>query len=283
MEPGRFIVPMFVFLAPLAGVGCVGLIGWAARALTISRGRELLRTMGAVTLILCIPIFGMLSARAFFRHTITTTFTPEVEELLSKLDDTVSTSGRLMIEDGPAWNYGDSFIVSLIPLRTGVEQIGGPYPFVFIKHNFSNFAYCHAFGKPLGDLDFSQLRGYIEAYNIHWILTASNECRLCIEESGVAEALWCSRHFALWEIKDPSTFSDTPGVAVESGYGVIQVTIDEEVSIPSGGSMLLKYHWDRALSVDPPAVISPHQVVDDPIPFIRLEPNGAKEILISVK
>ncbi|MDD3643691.1 MAG: hypothetical protein PHQ19_09555, partial [Candidatus Krumholzibacteria bacterium] len=100
---------------------------------------------------------------------------------------------------------------------------------------------------------------------------------------GIAEAAWSTRHFTFWEIPDPSTFSDTPGVAVEAGYGSLRVLIGEEVSIRPGESVLLKYHWDRGMSVTPPSRIFPQKVLDDPVPFVGLEPNGASSIQITVR
>jgi hypothetical protein len=282
MEPGRFIVPAFVFMAPLAGAGFLVLLRLCGGALRNVYRPERLGVFPVYALLVCIPFLGMLSARAFYRHTVSTTFTPEVKQLLDVLINNTDTSGRLMIEDGPAWYYGDSFIVSIVPLYTGVEQIGGPYPFAFIRHNFSNFSYCRAFDSSLQEMEAAAFRQYVDMYNIHWIVTASQECRESVAEKGIGREVWTSRHFAFFEVVDPSTFTDPPGMRVEAGYGRIFVETGGTEPVP-GGYAVLKYHWDRGMSVDPPARISPVQVLDDPVPFVRLEPYGAATIQITIK
>jgi hypothetical protein len=47
--------------------------------------------------------------------------------------------------------------------------------------------------------------------------------------------------------------------------------------------VLLPYHWDRGLHVEPPVMMSKEQRMDDPVPFIVLEPNGVSEILIEFR
>lgn len=283
LEPGRFVVPAIVFLAPLAGTGCMALIGRGAKALGILSAAGAARTAVAILLLVAAPFFGLASSRAFYRHTVGTTLTPEVKEMLQVLNDNIDRSGRLMIEDGPAWNYGDAFLVSMIPLHTGVEQIGGPYPFAFIRHNFSNFVNCRAFGKDLGGLEAERLKEYLELYNVHWIVTASGSCRDIIRAGGVAREIWSSRNFTLWEVHDRSTFTDRAGVRVEASYGRLRVVIDPVARLEEDGSVLLKYHWDRGMRVKPPARIYPNPVLDDPVPFVRLEPRGASEVEIKVR
>lgn len=283
MEPGRFIVGAFFFMTPLAGTALAALPVAAERAARRERARKAVPAVVYTSLLLCIPVAGMLSARGFYRHHLHTTFTPEVKEMLNMLDNTIDTSGRLMIDDGPAWNYGESFLPSLIPLRTGVEQIGGPYPFAFIRHNFTNFSFCHAFGRHIGELGPDRFRRYLDVYNIHWILTASEECRETVAGFGIADEIWSSRHFTLWSVPSPSSFTDTPGVSVESRYGVLQVRIHKGSALRPGSEILLKYHWDRGMSVEPPARIYPRIVLDDPVPFTVVEPNGASTVQIIVR
>ena len=69
-------------------------------------------------------------------------------------------------------------------------------------------------------------------------------------------------------------------IAVRTAYDTITVAIrpGEGGEIP--GRILLRYHWDRGLRVDPPARISPMMQLDDPVPFILLEPGGSTDITI---
>jgi hypothetical protein len=62
---------------------------------------------------------------------------------------------------------------------------------------------------------------------------------------------------------------------VSASFDRIQVDTGEEWD-----SFVLLFHWDKGLKVRPPARISPVYVLDDPVPFIRVEPNGATQVLI---
>jgi len=46
------------------------------------------------------------------------------------------------------------------------------------------------------------------------------------------------------------------------------------------GEFLLRYHWDKGLKVRPPSTITPIRLLEDPVPFMLVEPNGATSILI---
>jgi hypothetical protein len=242
------------------------------------------------------PAFSLMASRAFYRHTLTTAFTPAARELIAALRERTNASGRLMIEDGPAWAYGNTFLPALLPLYTGVEQIGGPYPFTFIKHHFAAFRTCQAFGSELRGVDPRRLRQHLELYNVRWILTATPECAAAFEDFSYLTTVWSSGAFTLREVELPAAFASDPeetevpigaeragapriaGIAVRASYGLIHVTIAPEQSPPE--RILLKYHWDKGLHVASPARISPAARLDDPVPFIVLEPNGEFDIRI---
>jgi len=283
MEPGRFLVPAIIFLSPLAGSGLLSLYS-AARSLVASRSQsKLAGTAVLIALLISTPVFALLSSRSWYRHTVSTTFTPEVDELIAALKRTTGPSGRLMIEDGPAWNYGDSFIPAIIPQLTGVEQIGGPYPWAFIKHNFTNFHMCTAMERALPEMGEKKLMKYVALYNIRWILTSTPDCREFFEGILARAPVWSSRHFSLWELEAGGWSPAERGIAVKASYDRISVRLhpDEEGRLPE--RVVLPYHWDPGLHVDPPAVISRQQLMEDPVPFIILEPHGETEILIEYK
>jgi hypothetical protein len=276
MEPGRFLVPALILMAPLAGAGLKNIftsISFMRRA-----GTAILLAM-----LISSPVFGLLSSRAWYRHTVSTTLTPEVEELIDALKRFTEPSGRLMIEDGPAWNYGDSFIPAIIPQFTGVEQIGGPYPWVFIIHNFTNFHMCTAMERSLPEMGKERLRQYIDLYNISWILTSTPDCREFFEGFLDQAPIWSSRHFSLWKAEQADGSLEERGITVVSSYDRLSVTLkrDEEGRLPQ--RVLLPYHWDPGLYVDPPSVLTREQRMEDPVPFIILEPHGKSEILIEFR
>lgn len=283
MEPGRFLMPALIFMSPLAGAGLMMLFDEAGKVVASNSRFRAAGTAALIVLLLSSPVFALLSSRAFYRHTLSTTKPPEVKELIRALEKYTDPSGRLMIEDGPAWNYGDSFIPAIIPQITGVEQIGGPYPWAFIKHNFTNFHMCSAMEKSLPEMGLDTFWRYVNLYNIQWVLTSTPECREYFDGILEQDPLWSSRHFSLWEVEPVGGSMEERGIMIRSSYGRIEVTLteDEEGRLP--GRVLLPYHWDRGLHVDPPALLSSEQRMDDPIPFIILEPNGASDILIEFR
>jgi hypothetical protein len=282
MEPGRFLVPSFIFMAPLAGVGLTMLVDVAGQIFHAPlRGRF----AGACVIVplLSMSVLALVASRASYVHTLSTTPSSELDEALEALRRSVGPTGRLMVEDGPAWIYGDSHFASVIPLYTGVEQIGGPYAFAFIKHNFTTFQTARTMGTPLVRMYPGTLLEYIELYNVHWILTATRECAGYVKNLTYVKALWSSKHFALWEVPSSSTFASEPGVKVQASYGMIHVTIAPGAGRTPPERILLKYHWDRGLAVASPARISMAKRLNDPVPFILLEPNGATDIRIAFR
>ncbi len=278
MEPGRFLLPAFFFMAPLAGAGLKDLFERVEK-LKLGRGAfAAARPALIVVLILASPVFSLVSAREYYRHTVSTTFTPEVSAMIDELRERVKPPGRLMIEDGPGWRYGDVHLPSIVPLYTGAEQIGGLYPFAFIKHNFANFTTSRMMGKDIEKIDSKMLAEYISLYGVRWVLTATEECGGFIERSGVAERVWSSGHFRFFKVRSPQEDEKSRGYRIKAGYGVIEIAPAEEGGrLPA--EITLHYHYDRGLSVDPPASISPVRVLDDPVPFILLRTGGQASVI----
>ena len=183
---------------------------------------------------------------------------------------------RVMIE---RWQLG-----ALVPWRTGLEVIGGPYPLVWLQHNFTNFAFLRAlevpeevrlFGRRLNDFAPHELRGYLDTYNVGWVIAFTDES---IETFG--HAVWLrsvaqvGRH-RIYENIDPGTpFLKGTGSA-RAEYGAIRV------SGASRGELVLKYHWAPFLTTEPPQEITPQIVLDDPVPFIRVPANAFADFVIT--
>lgn len=183
---------------------------------------------------------------------------------------------RVMIE---RWQLG-----ALVPWRTGLEVIGGPYPLVWLQHNFTNFAFLSSlgvpeevrlFGRRLSDFPPHELRVYLNTYNVGWAVAFTDES---VETFG--HAAWLTPvaqvgRYRLYENMDPGTpFLKGTG-SVRAEYGAIRV------SDASRGELVLKYHWASFLASDPPQEIAPHPVLDDPVPFIRVPANAFSDFVIT--
>lgn len=296
MEPGRFLVPAIVGFAPLAGAGAVALLD-AVRGRS-ARASGALQRAAAVVLVLCVPLAGFGEARGARRHTLSTTPIPELAAALDALDRVTDPSARLMIEDGPAWAYGNSHYPSVVPLRTGVEQIGGPYLHMFMRHSFASFQTDRAMGTPLKDLPLDRLRAYLRLYNVRWIFTATPACDAYVRGLDDARVVWSSKRFTLREVLswNPEGFvapeggggsGSLSGISVEAGYDRILVrgAIDDENGGPRAlpDTLILKYHWDKGLRAPSRVKISPVYLLDDPVPFILMETGGEREILVTFR
>ncbi len=232
-------------------------------------------------------VLSFLSARTGYQHRITTSFAPEVQTLIDVLVNQTDSSGRLMIEDGPAALYGESHMPGILPIYTGVEQIGGPYPFTFLKHHFATFQKDKTFGKPLEEISPALFWRYIDLYNVRWIVTASPATRAYITRAseaagaapagwetggrGAAEIAWASPHYRLWRVNRPTVDVG----AIVADFNQIQIAVG-----PGDEAFLLPYHWDSGMRVPLPTILTPVHRLGDPVPFTLVEPNGVSLILI---
>ncbi|MEJ2721355.1 MAG: hypothetical protein P8181_09475, partial [bacterium] len=218
-----------------------------------------------------------------YHHRLFTTPSPEVQELLDALSTNLDHSARLMIEDGPAALYDEVHLPGILPVVTGVEQIGGPYPYTFIAHHFATFQTDFAMGRPLASFSADEFREYLDLYNVGWIVTASPAghdgiVRLLNAGGNLDDGggiVWSSPRYTLWRLNRPRSFTDNPDDRVRAGYNRIEI---ELAAIPE--RFLLRYHWDRGVKAAPPAVVLKERVLDDPVPFIVVDPNGASSIVI---
>jgi hypothetical protein len=290
IEPGRFLFSSLVFSAPLAGVGAGLLLDRWVRFSSDRRFARFLGTGALAVLLLCPVLLSYLSARTGYKHRVSTTLAPEVAELIGELQRRTDPSARLMIEDGPAAMYGDAHIPGLLPLYTGVSQIGGPYPFTFLQHHFATFQSDLTMGKPLDRLSAPEFWGYLEAYNVRWIVAASPDAKAYVaavaadtasapagwkENGAPLEAVWKSRRYTLWASRRPPSFTTGAVRPVTAGFDRIEIDTRDN-ALP----FVLRFHWDRGLRARAPAKISPVHIADDPVPFIRVDPGGVTSVLI---
>jgi hypothetical protein len=286
LEPGRFLFAGFVFLAPLAGAGAKWVMETIAGALTHDKLRRAFRCAVIVGLVLAVLPLSLLESKAYYRHTLTTELTPKVASLVDAVSSTVSPPGRLMIEDCPAVHYGDVHLPALLPLITGVEQIGGPYPHTFLLYYFTSFRWEETFGRPMDQWDRASLQPYLALYDVRWILTATARSTRFMSDLLGAPPVWSRPPYSLWTLPDEQTSEGKLSQTVTaSGAGRPDVrAATNRLEIHWDGSLdgyFIGYHWVPGLAVDGAATIRPLHKMDDPVPFIYVEPNGDDDITVS--
>jgi hypothetical protein len=250
-----------------------------------------LETIVLVTLLVSPIVLSYFSARTQYKRRLTTTLGRGTGELVDAIKRFTNPSARLMIEDGAAALYGDVHLPGLLPAFTGVEQIGGPYPFTFLRHHFATFEVNRTMGKPLAEMTAREFREYADLYNIRWVATASGAAKDFMlrvaselarpgaepDSSGgrTLEVIWRSGRYELWRIHEPPSFTGGEPARVKASFNRIEIELDGRPD-----AFTLGYHWMKGLRATPPARISPVRMLGDPVPFIRVEANGATSILI---
>lgn len=289
IEPGRFLLTAIFFCAPLSGVAAASLLDAWSRVSHRAPRAKALAPAALVALFSCPIALSFLSAGTGYRHRLRTSFTPEVRDFVDAVRRHTDDSGRLMIEDGPAALYGESHLPGVLPAYTGVEQIGGPYPFTFIQHHFATFQSDRTMGRPLRDISPGEFQDYADLYNVRWIATATVEADEFVRRIGSAAAdttggfvrsplveLWRSGRYSLWRLEGIRSFTGYADDRVDATFNRIRIELADDRE-----AFLLRYHWDRGIHVSSPAAVTPVYRLGDPVPFIWVETNGARSIEIT--
>ena len=156
----------------------------------------------------------------------------------------------------------------LIPDRTGVEVIGGPYLHAALTTNFTQFGEGKLFGKADWDREFfvRYARLYGPSAILCWSPHARRFCRanpdlIRIKEDDGTLMIGRVVGFAGATIRGEAK--------VEAEPGRIHV---REMSPGLDGSIVLRYHFVPCLTTRPSVACEPEFLEEDPVPFIRLRP-----------
>jgi hypothetical protein len=271
MEPGRFLFAAIVFASPPAGTGARHVLDTVLRGFPAPR-RACLRAAAIVALALAGLPLALFEAKAYYRHTVRSDFSPAVEALVAAIDMHVRPGSRLMIEDASAGAYGGAHLPALLPHRTGVEQIGGPYPHTPLRHSRTSFTSGRVLGTPLAKWEAGELAERLRFLRVRWIVTATPPTTAVVASLAGVSRLWAAGGYTLWELPDAGPWE--PRVA--SDYDRLEVTFSE----PSGG-VVLPYHWVPGIETDAPASIVPVLRYDDPVPYIYVRPRGLGRVVIT--
>jgi hypothetical protein len=275
MEPGRFLLSALVFAAPLAGAGAAWLLD-AALAPGVgpaaSARRVRMRAAAIVALALASLPLALVEAKAYYRHTVRVSFSAGVDALRAAIDAHVAPGARLMIEDASAETYGGTHLPALLPLHTGVEQIGGPYPHTPLRHYRTSFTSDAILGTPLAGWKPEELRARLSFLRVRWIVTATPATTAVIASLHGVTRVWEHSEYSLWELPDAGPWEPR----VVSAFN----RLDVDFSASSKG-VVIPYHWVHGLKATAPADIVPVLRYDDPVPYIYVRPRGLSHVVIA--
>ncbi len=163
----------------------------------------------------------------------------------------------------------------LIPERTGVELIGGPYLHAALRTNFTQFGEGKLFGVAEWDRTFFETyaRLYRPTLMVCWTPRARRFCQSNPDLATVLEddgALLIARitGFEGDAVRGKAKVTAEPG----------RLTV-REMEPDLDGSVVLRYHFVPSLQAQPAVPLDAVQEEGDPVPFIRIRPSpGASEV-----
>jgi len=282
VEPGRFEAAFYFMAAPFGAIGAREL--WSAIRALPKAARRIAQVLAAGT----VALFAFVSGASLWVET--TAHGPVVAslpELASELKGWVEMAGRdarLVMESGwtvdenggVASPYFGSDIGLLWALELDRELIGASPSEGFTTFSFADFGNQRAFGRPLDSWPPAEFRTQLEIYNIGSIILWSAEAKRFISQvEGVVELQQAGPYTLYGVAGDHSFLRQGKAAGVSASADCIRIKRAE------AGRLILKYHYFRTLSADPPIPIGPEPVGNgDPNPFIAIDNDAPRDIRI---
>jgi len=203
--------------------------------------------------------------------------TPRLLRLVDRVKHYLKPGDRLLYEEGGFGIPGvaDPFqsgrYSGLLPLRTGIELIGGPYLHASLTTNFTQFGEGKLFGKANWGRD--HFVRYAKLYRPSAILCWSPLARgFCRSNPDLIEILDDDGTLLLARVRgfDGDAIEGQAKVVAEPGRLVV-----EEAKPGVDGFVVLRYHSVPCLRTIPPTRWEPVFLEQDPVPFIRFRPPSS--------
>lgn len=274
-EPGRYLVP-FAFLLTLPAA--VALAPWLERLQR--RVGPQLATIGLVVIASLNPVLSLADNLFFDVHQVGARVDARFVELMRFLERRTTPDARILFETpGGFYNSSDllygGHLQALVPIYTGREVIGGPYPVNFLLHSVVDFKNGELLGRTMRDWTPTELGRFLDNYNIGWVVCWSNAARSWLDaRTGMATRIGEFDRFRVHEVARPHGFLLKGAGHVTADYNRIEVTG------AAGEELVLSYHWLESLRSSPPIPLSRYPIPGDPIGLIRVRPGGITHFVI---
>lgn len=210
-----------------------------------------------------------------FRLLVSRPASPVVEALENRIKE-LSGDGRVMIEDsgdmdvsGAGQAYGGAHMVSRFGRTTGKEFIGGPYPYIYLKHRYASFFDSKIFNRKISDISPGELSAELALYDVKWVVAWSDESVGYFERyNGIFRRVDDIDDFVFFEVIDYEADRFISGSGdITADYGKIIVT---DAAPDENGEMILKYHWPVAYTALPALKMEAYEAGGDPVGFIKI-------------
>lgn len=193
--------------------------------------------------------------------------------VLDRVKRHVKPGERLLYEEGgfstgvPDPFQGGRFS-GLLPWRTGVEVIGGPYLHASLTTNFTQFGEGKLFGRESWGLPYFQR--YARLYRPSAIVCWSPDVkRFCRSFPDLIEVVEEEGGVLIGRVKGFEGATITGQAEVEASPGRLTV---RNATAGLDGRVVLRYHSVPCLRTEPPVDWEPVSLEGDPVPFIGLRP-----------
>jgi len=204
---------------------------------------------------------------------------PQLLWVVDRIKTHLNVGDRLLYEEsgfslkGIPDPYKRGRYSGILPSRTGVEVIGGPYLHASLTTNFTQFGEGKLFGELNWDRDF--FVRYARIYRPSAILCWSPPARrFCRENPDLVQVLEDDGTLFLGKVLGFGGETLVGTAKVEATPGRLHV---RELSPGLDGSVVLRYHFVPSLRARPPVPIEPQFAEADPVPLIGLRPSSGTD------
>ncbi len=199
---------------------------------------------------------------------------PRLQWVLDRVRRHVKPGERLLYEEGgkdlPGIPdpYRRGRFSGLLPHRTGVELIGGPYLHAALTTNFTQFGEGKLFGRANWDREF--FVRYARLYRPSAILCWSPQARaFCRANPDLIRILDDDGRLIIGRVNGFGGEAIRGRARVEARPGWLRV---RDMVPDLDGSVVLRYHFVPCLTTNSSVACEPELLEEDPVPFIRLRP-----------
>ncbi|MFQ5647597.1 MAG: hypothetical protein ACE5GM_11775, partial [bacterium] len=257
-QPYRCLIPLLALLLPFAIMGCGRVIE------ILSRSNQEFKRLNILLVLLVVPTLVFSLAGRFKYRGIKAALSADERDLWKTIQKDTSRKGRILfpIDTG-------SLFPAALPYFVPRELVGGFFQEVYSKHNFVNASNSPdvMFNQPLWKISEERMKEYLIRYNIQWVVTSGGEYYR--QQPKLFRELTRVGKWTLFKTLIENSF-------FISGSGEVLADYDSiKVKSASLGEIVLKYHWDPDLTVNPPMRIMRYNIGDDPVGFIKIQNNQA--------
>lgn len=266
VQPNRFSFQGYVLLLLPAALGVVALIS-ALRTTGIVRGSAAASAaFGAVAIAFYVSeVHREISTSSLAHYGFAP---PEVREpgplsrwALDQLRQETDAGARVIFELSHARIHDDAHMAGYLAVTSDREFIGGAYPYTHFANAWDNWM----FGRSLDALPVARFQGYLELYNVGWVLAHSDGLKRYLASVPNVSLVSSKDSLSLYRVAAKHSFF-LQGTGKVAARGVNRI----DLSGLQGDVVVLKYHYVPGMRAEPNARVDGVKLFDDPEPFIRI-------------